>query len=158
MHQVIGQCNKTEQNYSVSFVRMQLITSQGVKICVDEEFGQIRWFGGFFVSIFRLLRYNLLHVWWENKQKIKSLPLGANLSISPARKEISSSERALKSYSALPTTWSSSPLAQLLDTVLKQKSQVYLLWVTKFCVFFKGKWRKHFNFHAKFFPVEKWQK
>lgn len=95
-------------------------------------------------------------MWLGNKHKIKSLPLGANLSMSPARKEISSSERALKSYSALPTTWSSSPLAQLLDPVFKHKSQVYLLWVTKFGLFFKGKWRKHFNFLAKTSPIEKW--
>lgn len=40
-------------------------------------------------------------------------PLGARLSMSPARKEISSSDAAEKLYSALATTWSSSPLAQL---------------------------------------------
>jgi hypothetical protein len=42
------------------------------------------------------------------------LPLRAKFNISPARKEISSSDTAAKSYSALATTWSSSPLAQLI--------------------------------------------
>lgn len=40
----------------------------------------------------------------EEKNTELQVPLGANFSMSPAWKEISSSERALKSYSALPTT------------------------------------------------------
>lgn len=51
-------------------------------------------------------------------------PLGARLIKSPARIEISSSDAAEKSYSALATTWSSSPLAQLLAKRRKQKNLV----------------------------------
>lgn len=55
------------------------------------------------------------------------LPLRAKFSISPARKEISSSDTATKSYSALATTWSSSPLAQLVLSInqIKIVSKIY---------------------------------
>ena len=46
------------------------------------------------------------------KMSSKISPLGARLIKSPARREISSSDAAEKSNSALATTWSSSPLAQ----------------------------------------------
>lgn len=57
-------------------------------------------------------------------------PLGARLIKSPARIEISSSDAAEKSYSALATTWSSSPLAQLLAKRRKQK--ILLMVMLKF--------------------------
>lgn len=52
---------------------------------------------------------------------IKISPFGARLIKSPARRVISSSDEAEKSYSALATTWSSSPLAQLVAKRRRQK-------------------------------------
>lgn len=67
---------------------------------------------------------------WEKHDKINICPalspFGARLSMSPLRREISSSEAAEKSYSALATTWSSSPLAQLVAE-WKNTKQRYLL-------------------------------
>lgn len=54
------------------------------------------------------------------------LPLGARLSMSPACREISSSDAAVKSYSARATTWSSSPLAQLVATNTNIQTQILI--------------------------------
>ena len=56
-------------------------------------------------------------------------PLGARLSMSPALREISSSDAAMKSYSALATTWSSSPLAQLLAEIVKERKNIFPVFI-----------------------------